>query len=128
MNFEIQKLSLARAIQGQLDAMVVLWPSQTVPDALGHDPVTRWVAKAMEQGDFELKAGAVMTLYCQPGILPRHLVVVCTGDNQAGQIRSAVQAAWNALKSARVKHLGLHVVGDATAQDNKNYHSVCLGN
>jgi len=114
MNFEIQKLSLAHAIQGQLDAMVVLWPSQTVPDALGHDPVTRWVAKAIEQGDFELKAGAVMTLYCQPGILPRHLVVVCSGDNQAGQIRSAVQAAWNALKSTRVKHLGLHVVGDAT--------------
>ena len=116
MNFEIQKLSLARAIQGQLDAMIVLWPSQTVPEALGHDPVTRWVAQAMEQGDFELKSGAVMTLYGQPGILPRHLVVVCTGDNQAGQIRSAVQAAWSALKSSRVKHVGLHVVGDATAQ------------
>jgi leucyl aminopeptidase len=116
MNFEIQKLSLARAIQGQLDAMIVLWPGQSIPDALGHDPVTRWVAKAMEQGDFELKAGAVMTLYCQPGISPRHLVVVCTGDNQAGQIRSAVQSAWNALKSAKVKHLGLHVAGDATAQ------------
>jgi leucyl aminopeptidase len=116
MNFEIQKLSLARAIQGQLDAMIVLWPSQTVPEALGHDPVTRWVAKAMEQGDFELKSGAVMTLYGQPGILPRHLVVVCTGDNQAAQIRSAVQAAWSALKSTRVKHLGLHVVGDASAQ------------
>ncbi|MCE2782218.1 leucyl aminopeptidase [Limnohabitans sp.] len=115
MNFEIQKLSLARAIQGQLDAMVVLWPSQTAPNALGHDPVTRWVAMAIEQGDFELKSGAVMTLYCQPGIVPRHLVVVCTGDNQTGQIRSAVQAAWNALKSTRVKQLGLHVVGDATA-------------
>jgi leucyl aminopeptidase len=116
MNFEIQKLSLARAIQSQLDAMIVLWPSETVPDALGHDPVTRWVATAMEQGDFELKAGAVLTLYCQPGISPRHLVVVCTAHNQAGQIRNAVQSAWNALKSAKVKQLGLHVVGDVTSQ------------
>ena len=116
MNFEIQKLSLARAIQGQLDAMIVLWPSSTVPDALGHDPVTRWVATAIEQGDFELKAGAVLTLYCQPGISPRHLVVVCTDLNQAGQIRSAVQTAWSALKSAKVKHVGLHVVGDVTSQ------------
>mgnify|MGYP000533534855 CR=1 FL=1 len=116
MNFEIQKLSLARAIQGQLDAMIVLWPSETVPDALGHDPVTRWVATAIEQGDFELKAGTVLTLYCQPGISPRHLVVVCTAHNQAGQIRSAVQTAWSALKSAKVKQLGLHVVGDVTSQ------------
>lgn len=116
MNFEIQKLSLAHAIQGQLDAMVVLWPSQTVPNALGHDPVSRWVAKAIEQGDFELKAGAVMTLYCQPGISPRHLVVVCTADNQAAQIRIAMQAAWNALKASKIHQLGLHVVGEATAQ------------
>ena len=116
MNFEIQKLSLARAIQAQLDAMIVLWPSGTVPDALGHDPVTRWVATAIEQGDFELKAGSVMSLYCQTGISPRHLVVVCTASNQSGQIRSAVQAAWGALKSAKIKQLGLHMVGEASAQ------------
>lgn len=116
MNFEIQKLSLSRAIQVQLDALIVLWPSQTLPNPLAHDPVTRWVANAMEAGDFELKSGAVMTLYCQPGIAPRHVVVVCTADNKPAQVRSAVQSGWNALKSAKIKHLGLHVVGDATRQ------------
>jgi leucyl aminopeptidase len=116
MNFQIQKLSLSEAIQGQLDALIVLWPSQVTPHALAHDPVTRWVAKAIEQGDFELKAGAVISLYCQPGILPRHLVVVCTADNQPPQIRAAVQLAWGALKLAKIKHLGLHVVGNATPQ------------
>jgi leucyl aminopeptidase len=116
MNFQIEKLSLSAAIQGPLDALLVLWPSQVTPNALGHDPVTRWVATALEQGDFELKAGAVLSLYCQPGISQRHLVVVCTGDNQPAQIRSAVQSGWGALKSAKVKHLGLHVVGDASPQ------------
>jgi leucyl aminopeptidase len=43
-------------------------------------------------------------------------VVVCSGDNQPAQIRSAVQSGWGALKSAKVKHLGLHVVGDASPQ------------
>lgn len=116
MNFQIEKLSLSAAIQGPLDALLVLWPSHVTPNALGHDPVTRWVATAVEQGDFELKAGAVLSLYCQPGISQRHLVVVCTGDNQPAQIRSAVQSGWGALKSAKVKHLGLHVVGDASPQ------------
>jgi leucyl aminopeptidase len=116
MNFEIQKLSLARAVQGQLDALVVLWPSQTDLHVLGHDPLSRWVASAIQQGDFELKAGAVLSLYGQADMAPRHLVVVCTADNKPAQIRAAVQAGWHALKSARIQHLGLHVVGEATAQ------------
>lgn len=116
MNFEIQKLSLSRAIQAQLDALIVLWPSQTPPHTQANDPLTRWVAKAIEAADFELKSGAMMTLYCQPGMTPRHVVVVCTGENKTAQVRSAVQSGWNALKSAKIKHLGLHVVGHATAQ------------
>jgi leucyl aminopeptidase len=116
MNFEIQKLTLTRALQGQLDALVVLWPSHTDAHVLGHDPLSRWVATAIEQGDFELKAGAVLSLYGQADMVPRHLVVVCTADNKPGQIRAAVQSGWNALKSAKIQHLGLHVVGQATAQ------------
>ena len=116
MNFEIQKLSLSQAVQATSDALIVLWPSLSVPHPLAHDPVSRWVATAMEQGDFELKSGAVLTLYRQPGITPRYLVVACTADNQAGQIRSAVQAAWHAIKAAKIKRVSLHVVGDAAPQ------------
>ena len=83
---------------------------------MGHDPLSRWVASAIELGDFELKAGALLSLYGQPDMAPRHLVVVCTAENKPGQIRAAVQAGWAAQKSAKIQHLGLHVVGQATAQ------------
>ncbi|WP_396434801.1 leucyl aminopeptidase [Limnohabitans sp.] len=116
MNFEIEKLSLAQAVQVSADALLVLWPSATLPKPLAHDPVSRWVATAIEQGDFELKAGAVLTLYSQSGIAPRHLLVACTGDNQASQIRSAVLAAWGAIKASKIKRLSLHLVGDAAPQ------------
>lgn len=116
MNFAIEKLSLTQAVQVSADALLVLWPSATLPKALAHDPVSRWVATAIEQGDFELKVGAVLTLYSQSGIAPRHLVVVCTGDNQAAQIRSAVQSAWGAIKASKIKRINLHVVGDASPQ------------
>lgn len=117
MNFEIQKLTLSQAVQAQSDALLVLWPSSTVPNPLAHDPVTRWVATAIEQGDFELKAGAVFSLYSQSGIAPRHTVVVCMGDKQAAQMRTAVHAAWGAVKAAKIKRVNVHVVGDATPQD-----------
>ena len=117
MNFEIQKLTLSQAVQAQSDALVVLWPASSVPHPLAHDPVSRWLATAIEQGDFELKAGAVFSLYSQSGISPRHLVVACMGDKQAAQVRGAVHAAWSVIKAAKIKRLSVHVQGDATPQD-----------
>ncbi len=116
MNFEFQKLSLSHAMTAAVDALVVLWPSQVLPDAKAVEPVSRLLAQAIAHGDFELKAGAVLSLYSQPGIATRHVVVSCTADNQPGQIRSAMQAAWGALKASKIKRLGVHVVGEASAQ------------
>ena len=116
MNFEFQKLSLSHAMTASVDALVVLWPSQVQPDTQAVEPVSRLVAQAIAHGDFELKAGAVLSLYSQPGMAARHVVVACSADHQPGQIRSAMQAAWGALKAGKIKRLGLHVVGDASAQ------------
>jgi leucyl aminopeptidase len=116
MNFEFQKLSLSHAMTASVDALVVLWPSLVHPDAKAVEPVTRLVAQAIAHGDFELKAGAVLSLYSQPGMATRHVVVACSADNLPGQIRSAMQAAWGALKAGKIKRLGVHVVGEATAQ------------
>ncbi len=116
MNFEIQKLSLSHAMTASVDALVVLWPSQVQPDAKAVEPVSRLVAQAIAHGDFELKPGAVLSLYSHPGMATRHVVVACSADNKPGQIRSAMQAAWGALKASKIKRLGVHVVGDATAQ------------
>ena len=116
MNFEFQKLSLSHAMTASVDALVVLWPSQVQPDTQAVEPVSRLVAQAIAHGDFELKAGAVLSLYSQPGLAARHVVVACSADHHPGQIRSAMQAAWGALKAGKIKRLGLHVVGEASAQ------------
>ena len=117
MNFEFQKLSLSHAMTASVDALVVLWPAQVLPDAKAVEPVSRLLAQAIAHGDFELKAGAVLSLYSQPGMATRHVVVSCSADNQPGQIRSAMLAAWSALKSSKIKRLGVHFVGEAVAQD-----------
>ena len=116
MNFEFQKLSLSHAMTASVDALVVLWPGQVLPDAKAVEPVSRLLAQAVAHGDFELKAGAVLSLYSQPGMATRHVVVSCSADNQPGQIRNAMQSAWGALKASKIKRLGVHVVGDVSAQ------------
>ena len=75
MNFEYQKLSLSHAMTASVDALVVLWPSQVLPDAKAVEPVSRLLAQAIAHGDFELKAGSVLSLYSQPGMATRHVVV-----------------------------------------------------
>lgn len=116
MNFEFKKLSLSHAMTASVDALLVLWPSHLLPDVKAVEPVTRLLAQAIDHGDFELKSGAILSLYGQPGMGARHVVVACTVDNRPVQIRHAVQAAWGALKAGKIKRLGVHVVGDACAQ------------
>jgi leucyl aminopeptidase len=116
MNFEIQKLSLSRACATSSDALLVLWPSDLVPDAKAQDPLSPLLAQAIEHGDFELKAGAVLAMYGPQGMAARHVILACTGENKPGQIRSAVQAGWGAMKSAKIKRLQVHVVGQASVQ------------
>ena len=112
MNFEIQKRALSRAIRDDLDALIVFWPSRTEPATTDKDPVSALVQSALHKGDFEPKAGSFLNLHGHEGIKPRHLVVVCSGENTPAHSRTAVTAAWGLLKAAKVKRLGLHVQGD----------------
>ena len=114
MNFEIQKRTLTRVIRDDLDALVVLWPGQKAPEVDGAEPLAALVKAAQQQGDFEHKAGSVLSLYAHPGIQARHVVVASIGEGTPAQLRSAMQAAWNALKTAKIKHLGLHAVADVS--------------
>ena len=116
MNFEIQKRALSSVIRDDLDALIVLWPSQQGAVVTDKDAISSLVRAASAHGDFEYKPGAVLSLYVHPGIKSRHLVVVCVADGSTAHVRSAVLAAWNALKSARVKRMGLHAVADMTTQ------------
>ncbi|MGV0960438.1 MAG: leucyl aminopeptidase [Limnohabitans sp.] len=115
MNFEIQKRALSRVIRDDLDALIVFWPAQADANATEKDPLSILVQHAVHKGDFELKAGSVLTLYGHAGIKARHVVVACVGDNKPAQICSAATAAWTVLKNAKVKHLGVHAAGDWSA-------------
>ena len=115
MNFEIQKRSLSRVIRDDLDALVVLWPKQADAQNAEKDPVFSVVQSAFKQGDLDGQAGSVLTLYGHAGIKARHVVVVCTGENQRHDLRKALAAAWNALKAAKVKRMGVHAVSDWSA-------------
>lgn len=112
MNFEIQKRALTTVIRDDLDALVVLWPSDDEALASAQDPISTLVKSARQHGDFERKAGAVLTLYAHPGIKARHIVIACTANGTAADVRSALTSAWDALKSAKIKRLGVHAVAD----------------
>ena len=115
MNFEIQKRALSRVVRDDLDALIVLWPAQDAQLVSGNDPIATLVGAAIRHGDFEHKAGAVLSLYAHPGIQARHVVVACTAEGTPAQVRSAVNAAWNALKAAKIKRIGLHAMTDLSA-------------
>ena len=115
MNFEIQKRALSSVIRDDLDALLVLWPSEDKDVVSGQDPIASLVRAAIQHGDFEHKPGAVLSLYAHPGIKARHLVVACTVDGTAAHVRSALTAAWNTLKSAKIKRIGLHAAAELSA-------------
>lgn len=115
MNFEIQKRALSRVIRDDLDALIVLWPAQTAATPSEKDPLSTLVSQAVQAGDLELKAGAVLAMYGQAGIKARHVAVVCSQDNTPDQIRTAMLAAWSALKASKAKKLGVYLAGEWSA-------------
>lgn len=114
MNFEIQKRALSTVIRNDLDALVVLWPSEDQVLTSGQDPIAALVRAAVQHGDFERKPGDVLSLYAHPGIKARHLVIVCVAAATPAHIRGAMLAAWGALKSAKIKRMGLHSAAELT--------------
>ncbi|MBP6277026.1 MAG: leucyl aminopeptidase [Limnohabitans sp.] len=114
MNFEIQKRALSTVIRNDLDALVVLWPSEDEVLTSGQDPIAALVRAAVQHGDFERKPGDVLSLYAHPGIKARHLVIVCVAAATPAHIRGAMLAAWGALKSAKIKRMGLHSAAELT--------------
>jgi leucyl aminopeptidase len=116
MNFEIQKRALSTVIRHDLDALVVLWPSEDKALISGQDPIAALVKAAVQHGDFERKPGDVLSLYAHPGIKARHLVIVGVAEAAPAHIRGAMLAAWGALKSAKIKRMGLHSAAGLTPQ------------
>lgn len=116
MNFEIQKRALSRIIRDDHDALIVLWPDQVPQSVDVSNPIAARVRSAIVHGDLELKAGALLSLYALDGVKARQVVVVCTQDGTPRHMRTAMAAAWGALKALKLTSLGVHALVDVSAQ------------
>jgi len=106
MDFELKTLTRARLSTEKCDALVVLVP-QDMATADSADPVSKLLALAIKSGDLETKPGKLLHSYRAAGITATRLVLVGCGDGSAKNVRLAVLAAINALKSSNIKHLVL---------------------
>jgi leucyl aminopeptidase len=113
MNFEIQKRALQQLQRDAHDALVVVW---TRDAAIGQDPLSGWVQKALKAGDFEHKTGSVLPSYGMAGFKARRVVVVSAGEGQASDHGAALKAAWASLKGAKIQRLGVHWAADVSAE------------
>ncbi len=112
MNFEIKKRLLSTVLHEELDALVVLWPALDESVIGSSDPLAAVVQGAVARGDFERTPGALLSLYAHAGIRARHVVVVCVGDGSPTPVRTALTVAWSALKSSKIKRLGVHAASE----------------
>ena len=106
MDFELKTSTRARLCTEQCDALVVLVPQDALA-ASGADAVSTLAALAIKSGDLETKPGKLISSYRAPGLLATRLILVGCDDGSAKNVRLAVVAAINAIKSTNVKRVVL---------------------
>ncbi len=115
MDFELKTLTRARLCAEKCDALVVLMTDNTVTAV---DTLSQLAASAVKSGDFETKPGKLLGSYRTAGVIATRLVLVGCGDGSAKNVRTAVMAAMNTLKSSNARRVVLslcglsHVTGD----------------
>ncbi len=106
MDFELKTLTRTRLSAEKCDALVVLVP-QDLSTSNSADPVSKLIALAIKSGDLETKPGKLISSYRSAGLAATRLVLVGCGDGSAKNVRLAVVAAINALKSSNVTRVVL---------------------
>ena len=106
MDFELKTLTRARLSTEKCDALVALVP-QDMTTSNSADPVSKLIALAIKSGDLETKPGKLISSYRSAGLAATRLVLVGCGDGSAKNVRLAVAAAINSLKSSNVKRVVL---------------------
>jgi leucyl aminopeptidase len=115
MKFSLKSLSLTQACQEKSDALLILMPSQGISAKASKAswPLAQTVQGAEASGDFEDKAGKVLTLYGAADVASRVAVAMSSGDGSAKDVRKAVQAGMAALVGRSVKKITLCVADAA---------------
>ncbi len=102
MDFELKTLSLAGAAAEKTDALVVLVPQGL---ASGKGVLDRALADALGSGDFEAKAGKLLSLWKPQGVTAARVVLAGAGEGSPRLVRQAVAAAIGSLKAGPVKNV-----------------------
>jgi len=102
MNFEIKSLGLAGVASEKCDALIVLVPQEL---KAAKDDLSVLIAQAIKSKDLETKPGKLLTLYRPVQANATRVVLVGVGAGTARQVRTAVTAAWGAVKSESLKKL-----------------------
>ncbi len=109
MDFRTLSASQDALASQTADALVVVVAGDTLPAGLDKT-VAGLVKDAIKLGDFELKAGQVVTLTRPAGLKAARLVVAASGGSlKAG--RAAVAAALGQIKGRGVSHAAIALVG-----------------
>jgi leucyl aminopeptidase len=113
MNFEIKPIDLGGAAQIHSDATILVF-SSSYP--AGDDVLSKHLARALKDGQLDVKPGKLLALFRPEGTSCQRVILVGAGEGSAKEVKQAVVAAWNALKTghAPIKKLVLCLAGLAT--------------
>jgi leucyl aminopeptidase len=110
MNFELKSLGLAAAADEKCDALIVLVPEDF---KAAKDDLSILVAQALKSNDLEPKAGKCLCLYRPVQANAVRVVLAGAGEGTARQVRMALAAAVQAVKSNSLKKLVVCFAGPA---------------
>ena len=117
MDFELKKLTVAQLCSEKCDALIMLVAQGSLEphqaNVQADDQISRLVEHAISDGDLQTKAGKCLSSYRVAGVAATRLVLVGMGDGSAKNVRAAITAAMNTLKTTNVKRV---VVGLASPQ------------
>ena len=107
MDFELKTLTSLQLCNEKCDALIVLVAQGNPKLDKAGDEVSQLVAQALGAGDLQTKPGKCLSSYRAPGIAATRVVLAGTGDGSAKNVRTAVLAALNSLKTTNVKRIVL---------------------
>ncbi|MBV8617848.1 MAG: leucyl aminopeptidase [Curvibacter sp.] len=112
MNFELKPLTLSAAVQQKSDLLLVLVSETDVP---GQDALSSVWAQAVKAGDFEAKAGRVLSTYRLPAVQCSRVVFAGIGDASPKSVRQGLQAGLGTVRAEQVKRLLVVLAGGQAA-------------
>ena len=118
MNFQLKTLSLTQAAAQKTDALLVLVPEGYKPvQALKapQDDLNQVLAQALARGDLQTKAGKWLALHRPAGVAATRVLLAGVGEGKPAQVKTAVNAAWAALRASAPGLKTLSVVFAGTA-------------